>query len=149
MRRMPDVPGDEPTGPAEPTGGSGGEPTTPITLEEARQRLARLRPRIDEFVQRRADLAEMRVDLADGGGSPLGGVAELKGLEAHLHAELEDLSASGAVIKSIAPLLLDWPGERDGVPVLWCWLEGEPDIEWYHRADLGFPGRRPIRSSAA
>jgi hypothetical protein len=28
--------------------------------------------------------------------------------------------------------------------VLWCWLEGEPDIAWYHRADCGFPGRRPV-----
>ncbi len=134
---MSGAPGDRPTGP-------GDETTTPITLDEARQRLSRLRPRLDEFVQRRADLAEMRVDLADGGDSPLGGVAELKGLEAHLHAELEDLSAFGVLIKNVAPLLLDWPGERDGVPVLWCWLEGEPDIEWYHRADLGFPGRRPV-----
>jgi hypothetical protein len=141
---MSGVPGDEPTGPGSGPARPGGEPATPITLDDARQRLARLRPRIEEFVQRRADLAELRVDLAAGGDSPLGGVAERKGQEAHLHAELEVLAAQGAQVKGIAPLLLDWPGERDGVPVLWCWLEGEPDIGWYHRADLGFAGRRPL-----
>ena len=30
------------------------------------------------------------------------------------------------------------------VPVLWCWLEGEAEIGWYHRLDCGFPGRRPV-----
>jgi len=47
-------------------------------------------------------------------------------------------------VKGFAPLLLDFPGEHDGEPVLWCWVEGEADIRWYHRADCGFAGRRPI-----
>jgi len=122
---------------ASPTAG------TPVTLERARASLAVLRPRIERFVRQRADLAELRADLAAGSASPLGGLAELKALEAHLHAELEGFAAAGAQVKSAAPLLLDWPGERDGTPVLWCWLEGEPDVAWYHRLDCGFPGRRP------
>jgi hypothetical protein len=120
------------------------DPAAPITLAEARERLGRLRPWIEQFVGHRADLAEMRVDLSNGGYSTLGGVAELKGLEARLHAELEEVSATGAQVKGIAPLLLDWPGERDDVSVLWCWLEGEPEIGWYHRRDCGFSGRRPV-----
>ena len=47
-------------------------------------------------------------------------------------------------MKGFAPLLLDLPGERDGVPVLWCWLEGDADIAWYHRLDTGFAGRRLV-----
>jgi len=27
---------------------------------------------------------------------------------------------------------------------LLCWLEGDPDLAWYHRVDLGFAGRRPL-----
>jgi hypothetical protein len=115
-----------------------------VSLEQARAGLVELRPRLERFLQLRADLAELRADLAAGVDSPRGGVPELKGIEARLHGELEHLTGTGAQVKGLAPLLLDWPGERDGVPVLWCWLEGEPDIGWYHRADCGFPGRRPI-----
>jgi hypothetical protein len=117
-----------------------------VTLDQARAALAELRPRLAQVVSLRADLAELRADLAAGdGSSPLGGVAEAKGLEARLYAELERVAEAGAQVKGWAPLLLDWPGERDGVAVLWCWLEGEPDIDWYHRLDCGFPGRRPVR----
>lgn len=113
------------------------------TLEEAREELAKLRPRIDELLARRADLAELRADLAAGRESPLGVLADAKAWEAQLFAELERFAETGATVKGFAPLLLDYPGEHDGVPVLWCWAEGDPDIEWYHRADCGFAGRRP------
>jgi hypothetical protein len=109
-----------------------------VDLAEARGRLAELRPRLDAIVEVRADLAELRADLEHDGVSPLGGLAEAKAYEARLFAELE------AVAAGWAPLLLDFPGERDGVEVLWCWLEGDPDVLWYHRLDCGFPGRRRV-----
>jgi hypothetical protein len=119
-------------------------PSAPFTLPQARAGLAGLRPRLAELVRVRADLAELRADLAAGGGSARGGLAEAKGLEARFYSELEAVAAAGAQIKGWAPLLLDWPGNRDRVPVLWCWLEGETEIGWYHRLDCGFPGRRPV-----
>lgn len=115
-----------------------------VTLDQARAALAGLRPTLTELVTMRADLAELRADLHARGASPLGGVAEAKGLEARLHATLERVAESGAEVKGWAPLLLDWPGVRDGVSVLWCWLEGEPELSWYHRLECGFPGRRPV-----
>jgi hypothetical protein len=115
-----------------------------MRLDEARALIARLRPRIDQFLSDRADLAELKADLAEGRTSPLGGIAEAKGLEARLYAELEGFAAAGAQVKGFAPLLLDLPGERDGVPVLWCWLEGDESIDWYHRLDAGFAGRRRV-----
>jgi hypothetical protein len=27
---------------------------------------------------------------------------------------------------------------------MWCWLEGDEDIDWYHREDCGFAGRRRV-----
>ena len=90
------------------------------------------------------NLAELRADLAAGRGSPLGGMAEAKSLEARLYATLEEFNAAGAQVKGYAPVLLDFPGERDGRSVLWCWLEGEAELTWYHRADLGFAGRRRL-----
>jgi hypothetical protein len=118
--------------------------SSPIPLAQARAVLAELRPRLDQVLALRADLAELRADLHAGGASPLGGVPEAKALEARLYAEMEDIAEAGAQVKGWAPLLLDWPGVRDGVPVLWCWLEGEGDIDWYHRIDCGFPGRRRV-----
>lgn len=115
-----------------------------FTLAQARHLAATLRPRVDELIRLRADLAELRADLADHGVSVLGGRAELKALEARLHAVLEELHQHDIQVKGIAPVLLDFPGERDGRAVLWCWLEGDDDVRWYHRAECGFAGRRPV-----
>jgi hypothetical protein len=90
----------------------------------------------------------------DGNGNPLptqqsgraldyAVAVDAKALEARLFTYLEEFAQAGAQVKGFAPLLLDFPGERDGVPILWCWIEGDPDIMWYHRADCGFAGRRP------
>ena len=51
---------------------------------------------------------------------------------------------TGAELKGLAPLLVDFPADLDGVPVLLCWLEGDRELAWYHRDDLGFAGRRPL-----
>jgi hypothetical protein len=115
-----------------------------MILDEARALLVTLRPRIDGFVSARADLAELQADLASSGHSRLGGLAEAKALEARIYGILEHLSSQQIQVKGFAPVLLDFPGERDGVDILWCWLEGDADITWYHRSDCGFPGRRPI-----
>ena len=114
------------------------------SLEQAREALVKLRPHIDEMLTLRANLAELRADLSAGRDSPYGKLADAKAWEAALFAELERFAETGAAVKGFAPLLLDYPGEHHGQTVLWCWAEGEPDIEWYHRADCGFAGRRRI-----
>jgi hypothetical protein len=116
----------------------------PLSLTQARHLLDTLRPRIDALIRFRADLAELRADLAGEATSPLGGRAEAKALEARLYSVMEDLDSQGTQVKGYAPLLLDWPGELHGRPVLWCWLEGDRDIAWYHRPECGFAGRRPV-----
>jgi hypothetical protein len=115
-----------------------------MQLDEARAVVAQLRRRIDGFIVARADLAELRADLAAGTPSRFGGLPEAKGLEARLYADLEHFTESGAQVKGFAPLLLDFPGEADGTSVLWCWLEGDAEITWYHRLDAGYAGRRRI-----
>ena len=107
--------------------------------------LAALRPRIDELIRLRADLAELRADLADHG------VAARSAAWPRPRGWRRGCTPTGATsrrtsvqVKGFAPLLLDFPGERDGRPVLWCWLEGDADIGWYHRLDSGFAGRRPV-----
>ena len=52
---------------------------TDMILDEARAVLADLRPRIDDFIAVRADLAELRADLAATGHSPLGALGRRQG----------------------------------------------------------------------
>jgi len=116
-----------------------------FTLPEARDELARLRPVLAELVVVRADMVELSAALTPGGApTPLGGLPERKAAEAKLNELMTEVQQTGAELKGIAPLLIDFPADLDGVPVLLCWLEGEPALDWYHRADLGFPGRRRL-----
>src|SRR5258705_8934628 len=52
--------------------------TGSMDLDEARDRLRKLRPRLDAIVEVRADLAELRADLEAVGRSARGGIAEVK-----------------------------------------------------------------------
>jgi len=116
-----------------------------FTVAEARAELARLRPILEELVVLRADMVELSAALAGTGEpSPLGGLPERKAAEARLNELMTEVQETGAEFKGIAPLLVDFPAELDGVPVLLCWLEGEAELAWYHRRDLGFAGRRRL-----
>ncbi|GIM88636.1 DUF2203 domain-containing protein [Paractinoplanes toevensis] len=116
-----------------------------FTVAEARDELARLRPVLDEIVVVRADMVELSAALT-GGGPPtrLGGLPERKAAEARLNELMTTVQETGAELKGVAPLLVDFPADLDGVPVLLCWLEGETALDWYHRLDLGFAGRRRL-----
>lgn len=116
-----------------------------FTVDEAREELARLLPVLDEIVQLRAEAAELGASLAPNGlPTALGGLAEFKARQARLDELLTQVQETGAELKGLAPLLVDFPSELDGVPVLLCWLEGDAGLAWYHRTDLGFAGRRRL-----
>lgn len=116
-----------------------------FTRAQARSELARLRPVLDEIVVVRADVVELAAALHTGGGpTELGGLPEWKAAEARLNELMIDVQQTGVELKGLAPLLVDFPADLDGVPVLLCWLEGEAELAWYHRLDLGFAGRRRL-----
>ena len=115
-----------------------------FTVAEARELLAELRPVLAELVVLRADAAELAAALRNSEPSPLGGVPELKAAEARLDELMTQVQSHGIELKGWAPLLLDFPSQLDGVDVLLCWLEGDTELAWYHRTDLGFLGRRPL-----
>ncbi|MQA61781.1 MAG: DUF2203 family protein [Actinophytocola sp.] len=116
-----------------------------FTVAEARAELARLRPVIDEVIALRADAAELALSVRPGGvPTELGGLAEFKAAQARLDELITEIQQSGVEIKGFAPLLLDFPADLDDVPVLLCWLEGDEELGWYHRQDLGFAGRRRL-----
>ncbi|MEU0571734.1 DUF2203 domain-containing protein [Nonomuraea sp. NPDC005983] len=115
-----------------------------FTPDEARALMPAIIVEVGELVAARADLREISVDRENTGSSALGGIPELKALEARIQEIISGWQQQGIAVKGIAPVLLDFPSVREGVPVLLCWVEGEPELAWYHRADLGFSGRRPL-----
>ena len=116
-----------------------------FTVSQARAELARLRPVLDEMVAVRADAAELAAALAPGGTpTSLGGLPEFKAAQARLDDLMTQVQQTGAELKGFAPLLVDFPADLDDVPVLLCWLEGDQELAWYHRRDLGFAGRRRL-----
>lgn len=115
-----------------------------FTVAAAREVLADLQELIREFIRVRADTAELAQTVGHGTPSPLGGAPEYKAGEARLHELLEQMVRQGVEVKGMAPLLLDFHAEVHDEPVLLCWLEGEPELAWYHKPELGFSGRRPI-----
>lgn len=116
-----------------------------FTVSSARADLARLLPVLDEFVSLRATAALIGAALSPGGRpTGVGGLAEFKAAQARLDEILSGIQAAGVQIKGVAPLLLDFPSVLDGEDVLLCWLEGDRELRWYHRLDLGFAGRRPL-----
>ena len=116
-----------------------------FTLDEAVAATRLLLPVLDEIVALRADAAELAAAAVPGGPpTSLGAVPELKAAHARLDELLTRVQQTGAELKGLAPLLVDFPSELDGSDVLLCWLEGDRVLGWYHRADLGFAGRRPL-----
>lgn len=96
------------------------------------------------YVDLRADFAEASAAVRGGQAADVGGVPELKSLEARVHEELEWFRDQGMQVKGVAPLLVDFPARADGKEIFLCWLEGETELGWYHPVDLGFMGRRGI-----
>jgi len=115
-----------------------------FTLDQARLLMPDLLAKADDVVAARADLVELQTALNQGTDSPLGGIPEVKALEARLSEILGWFTAEGLDLKGIAPLLLDFPAQLNGDDVLLCWLEGERELRWYHKPEHGFAGRRPI-----
>ncbi|MFC5750017.1 DUF2203 domain-containing protein [Actinomadura rugatobispora] len=115
-----------------------------FTVTEARALIPEVKEHAAEIVRLRADLAELTLDLRTRGASERGGIPEVKAAEARLDEEIAWFTDQGIEVKGLAPFLIDFPAVLDGRSVRLCWLEGDPELAWYHRTDLGLAGRRPL-----
>ncbi|MFG1701016.1 DUF2203 domain-containing protein [Nonomuraea sp. NPDC049309] len=115
-----------------------------FTVDEARLLLPGVMKDAAEVIAARADMAEIDFARRTGVRSELGGLPELKGLQARIDEIITEWSRQGIEVKGIAPVLIDFPAVLDGVSVRLCWIEGERRLGWYHRTELGFAGRRPL-----
>ena len=73
---------------------------------------------------------------------------EAQQVAADIDGYVRELTALGLECKSLDLGLIDFPGEVDGEPAYLCWRLGEPSVQWWHRRDAGFAGRRPLDGAA-
>jgi hypothetical protein len=127
-----------------------------FTPEEANEALVELRPIVERMVQHRRNLtaaqvqqAELVTRIAGNGGdmvpSDLHEAADAIQREAAAISDCaKRITGVGAEVKSLEEGLLDFPARRGDEVVLLCWKLGEDEIHFWHRADEGFGGRKPL-----
>jgi hypothetical protein len=119
-----------------------------FSLDEANALLPRLRPlllRLQEVQRSLADrelLQRLRSAAAGNGGGAAAREVLASGDEfARITTELEGL---GVVVRDPASGLVDFPAERDGHEVFYCWRVEEDAVAHWHDRDSGYMGRQPI-----
>ncbi|MFQ5739824.1 MAG: DUF2203 domain-containing protein [Acidobacteriota bacterium] len=61
-----------------------------------------------------------------------------------LQSCLNQMQATGCLVKSVQEGLVDFPHLKDGREVYLCWKLGEEDIQFWHEVDGGFARRTPL-----
>jgi hypothetical protein len=79
--------------------------------------------------------------VANGGGKPGRQVGEAF---VALQQGLGALSEREVILRDLERGLIDFPAVRDGEEVYLCWVDGEPEIAFWHGLDAGFAGRQPL-----
>src|SRR5918911_520443 len=57
---------------------------------------------------------------------------------------VDELNALGVQVKDLDDGLVDFPAWRGDEEVLLCWRLGEDEVAFWHGADEGFAGRKPL-----
>ena len=118
------------------------------TLEEAREllpwvadRLAVMRAARSQLTDRQAREALLAGSATNGGGQPGKQVGEAF---LALRAVSVSFDEREIVLRDLDRGLIDFPAIREGREVYLCWVDGEPDIGYWHELDAGYAGRRAL-----
>ena len=127
-----------------------------FTPEEANAELEHVRPLVADLVAGRQEhtvALERQEELerkirGNGGGIPpaelAAATAEVDAVARRLARLVDEITSHGAQVKDLDTGLIDFPALRHGETVLLCWQLGEEEIAWWHDAEDGFEGRRPL-----
>ncbi len=147
--------------------------TTFYTIDRANERLAEVRPVLEDLQSQRAELLALRdrlqaltqaevpgggrtiVDdaLADAGGSggsesPRVLAARIQAIIDRMQAAVERLIAWDVTLRDISTGLVDFPALVNGRQVWLCWRLGEHDVAWWHELGGGVAGRQRLADLA-
>ena len=127
-----------------------------FTPEEANEALAEVRPLVERMVAARGTFLEAqhrqaelvaRVASNGGGLSPpdvSAVAAEVQQSSEELIAVVEELQELGVQVKDLDRGLVDFPCLHRGREVLLCWELGEDEVAYWHGAEEGYAGRKPL-----
>jgi hypothetical protein len=128
-----------------------------FSLSEAEQARRQVEPLLIEAMEGRRQAAEFDEKLSAIANRILtmGGITIDYNLAAHWRSEynrlvtqvkdaLDQIHATGCVVKDLESGLVDFPSVLKNEEVYLCWRLGEDRIRFYHRQDEGFSGRKPI-----
>ena len=127
------------------------------TVEEANQEL----PRVRRIVKQIADLSALVPELEDqariaeydskrnGAGNDRRDRHQqardaVSGAELELLKAVAALNGMGIQLKGPLEGLIDFPSYRDGELVELCWKLGEDRVEFWHRVNEGYAGRKKV-----
>jgi hypothetical protein len=97
-----------------------------VTLQEQVQMIIQSGNQFEEFVKKKQ---------------------ELNAAVSNYYKAIEQLEATGVVIKDVEQGLLDFPSKRFDEEVWLCWKIEESEIKFWHAKDEGFTGRKPLEST--
>lgn len=126
-----------------------------FTLGEAEQTRREVEPLLLDAMESRRKMGELdrslgdlatRIMMAGGMLVAIGDAARVRGERDHLvrviQSALEQIQATGCVVKDLEVGLLDFPAMLNNQEVFLCWRIGEDRIRFYHKVDEGFAGRK-------
>jgi hypothetical protein len=128
-----------------------------FTLHEAEDLIPSLEQWLPEAIDAKKQAVEANGELQKIAGRIrfLGGmeldpahVGRFKRTKEHAVRKLQDamdqIEDSGCIVKDLDVGLVDFPAMLGEEQVLLCWKLGEQRIEYWHRVEEGFSGRKPI-----
>jgi hypothetical protein len=128
-----------------------------FTLAQAQALVPAVEERLRRAISLKASLAEAageleaeseRIRLTGGAlvdrRKLLDAVSRRDTAAAHIRDVLESIHENGCEVKDLDTGLLDFPTLLRGEEVCLCWKLGETEIRFWHGAQEGFRGRKPI-----
>jgi len=116
-------------------------------LPEVERILMRLRE-LHDSAQRHKSRLEQLTSRLDAGDTVVDGIATVQeSLQSELHEVgtlIDQLTSYGCLLRDLDIGLVDFPAMVAGVPIFLCWRVGEVGIQYWHRRDEGFAGRKPL-----
>src|SRR5262249_51956054 len=128
-----------------------------FSLSEAETTRRRVEPLLIEAIEGRRKMSEVDEKLSAISNRILvmGGITidydfaagmrnEYNRLVEKVKTALDEIHATGCVVKDLDSGLIDFPALLKNEEVYLCWRLGEDRIRFYHRQDEGFAGRKLI-----
>jgi len=129
-----------------------------FSIAEANAALRVLAPRIERLqalrreAERLHDLLEVMWNRLEEHESVLSTIGErqqeLDGLSKEFSRLVDEVDATGVVLRDLDMGLVDFPARARGLPIFLCWRAGEARVGFWHGPAEGYAGRKPISTLA-